>query len=110
MDRERAYEVNAAMVRVQMFSMGLEEICPDVSVYSLAEMVQAARVIKAIEDAETSPDGSQTITVTCDDRLVAAIYAMTHHDGEPNGNPKPILVAHGKALVCVDVSKLKGTR
>jgi hypothetical protein len=88
-----------------MHSMGLQKDCPIAEGISLADMVQAGSKIKKHEDKRQSG----TITVVCDDRLIAAIYAMTHYRGQPNGNPEPILAARGKALVCVDVSKLKAS-
>ncbi len=99
MTLERAHEIKGALVGISMVSMGLEEKCPDLSGYTLAEMVEAGKVIESAEK-----DGTP-ITVICDDRQVAAIYALVHHDAEPRIAPKAILVADGKALVCVEVPR-----
>ena len=116
MNYERAVEVNSAMLAVSYARMGLElnpgQPLPSLAGYSLAEMVEASCVLDAKdkEDAKTrEPGEAYSITMRCDDRLVAALYTAANYDGqdEDSGNFEPLAEVDGKALILV---KLAGKR
>lgn len=75
--------------------------------FSLAEMVEAQRVVKETEDARTKPGaGPQTYHTVCADRLVAALYVATHFPGDDPSNVNPIcLLPDGRAVVVIQMSE-----
>lgn len=79
----RAHMLNKAMLDLAMERDGLRKISrSDINLLleaSLVEMAQARVVIKQDEDDRGfgTPDGvSRSVSMVCDDRLVAAIYAF----------------------------------
>lgn len=81
MSLERAREINRVLTGVTFASYGLAE-APSIAELrgvSLAEMLESKALVRAanlIKDA----DGKQTITMTCDDRLIAAIYVLINYE------------------------------
>ncbi len=99
MNIERAREINSAMLNAALYKDGLVAVCPDLSRYSLLEMVQAGPMVRADDD----PSQPGRYTMVCDDRLVAALYTLCHFQAEvPSVDGiEPIVVDQAKALVCV---------
>lgn len=91
---ERAKAINGAMFamalerdHIQKVSTAQIELLKGAS---LMEMAQAGNVIKAAErrsNADCLPGTAQTISVVCDERIVAAIYAFVHFVIPPASGP-----------------------
>lgn len=91
---ERAEEINDAMFamalerdRILKVSTAQIELLKGAS---LMEMAQAGNVIKAAErrrNADRLPGTAQTISMVCDDRIVAAIYAFVNFVIPPASRP-----------------------
>ena len=89
---ERAEALNAAMFNLMMGREGLAMVEPeDIEILrgaSLIELAQVASVINAAEDSQPpDADGSRTLQMTMDDRLVAAIYTFLHYAIPPARDP-----------------------
>jgi hypothetical protein len=102
--------LNSEMVRAFTFGMGIGQP-PDVRFlrkFSLGEMLAARDCAKESNEAPAPcPDGSgKTLTMWCDDRFVAALYAALHYDPQNPNSPDPLVLlpsAKGfSALVHVD--------
>lgn len=80
---ERAKALNGAMISLALEREGIGKCAwSDVTMLreaSLVDLVHAAALVKA-DDARRAPnpDGSRSVSMVCDDRLVAAIYAFLH--------------------------------
>lgn len=86
MSMERALEITADMSAHHFIAMGLRDgPGPDLSGYGLDEMVEATRVL-----VENRGKSSGKIHVTCDPRLVAALYVATHYEGEDPHGCEPV--------------------
>lgn len=93
----RAYAINAAMFRYALIREGVfEPPAPDLSEYTLSEMIAAGPAITA---AENRKEGG-TLTVVCADRLVAALYALTHYPA-PRGDDAEVLAWDGTKALCI---------
>lgn len=97
MDEARAAEIVAAMQAYTLYEMGLaEREPPPLDGYSLWEMLQANAVIRAKNERAAEAyelggrKGSHSVSTTCDDRMVAALYALTHYDPEDPQDCKPL--------------------
>ena len=100
MDLETAKRINGGMVNFQMAAMGVIDDFPDLSGYSLPELVEAAQVMRD-HPGDKQPDGKTRHQMMCDDRLVSAIYTILHFPAESGDDLDPILTIGSKALVCV---------
>lgn len=101
MTLEEAKVINGEMLAFAFkYQMG-EDPEPFNPARTLPEMIEASEMVKA---ANKVP-GAKTITMTCDDRLIAAIYAITHYPPAICcGEIEPIIAGSGRALVCVRVN------
>lgn len=81
MTPERAQEIVTAINNRCMFTMDLFGVdkLHSLKGVSLAEMLEAKEVIEAQNRAAESVDGSRTIKMIPDDRLIAAAYCMEHY-------------------------------
>lgn len=91
----RAQEINAAMMAHTMYEMGMRDTPPpSLKAYRLQEMLDATRMV-----AEMDGD------IHCADRLVAALYVLTHYEGTEPTEISP--VCHN-GRQCVAVVQLPG--
>ena len=97
----RAREIVAACTAHEYVRMGISQgPAPDLTGYTLLEMVQAQQVVRA---ANT---GSSSISMVCDDRLVAALY-LAANDQDPGDPPyHPRAVVGRTAVVTVQLVKM----
>lgn len=84
---ERAEALNAAM-----FALGIGDVTPaQIELLRGASLIELAEVGHAIKEADANrppePDGSTPISVTVDERLVAAIYTFLHYAIPPARDP-----------------------
>ncbi|CAH1662055.1 hypothetical protein CHELA1G11_12027 [Hyphomicrobiales bacterium] len=79
---ERAIEIVKAICEHGFHAMGLSKSVGSLEGVSLLEMVEAARLVKA-ENDQPGVEGSRTIHVVPDDRLIAAAYALANY--QPSG-------------------------
>ena len=95
MELEQAQAILADCTAHTWFQLGLRETPPpDISKYSLSDMVEANEVVKKFNDVRT--DRCQSIVM--DDRLVAALYTLTHfHTSET----EPVVLNKEKAVLVV---------
>lgn len=90
MDPTRAREINAALVAHAMYDMGLrDEDPPSLKGISLEEMIQATRILQ--KENRDNPNGGSCV---CDDRLIAALYVLTHYPA--SDGDEAILVARNQ--------------
>ena len=90
---ERAHEINSAMLRASMWAMGFGgDECPDLSEYSLREMLDAGVIV-----SDERPSSGK-IECICDDRMVAALYTLTHWH---TSRYDPVVRFENKALYAV---------
>ena len=83
MTPELAAEINSAMVAHSMFAMGLREARPpSLARYTLRQMLDATEFVAAEDKAAVSVNGSKTIRMVCDPRLVAALYTLYHYEAQ----------------------------
>lgn len=106
MTPERASEIVGAMINLKYQTMGLpvEPSNFELSMLSLADMVEANRIVR--EQTSTSANengnanGRKTIQVNCDDRLTAAIYCALHYSPDDPSRAE-VIAKFGKASVFV---------
>jgi hypothetical protein len=83
MTPDRAKTIVGAINDRAFVSMGIGDgALPSLEGVSLAEMIEAATVVRALNTAaevrQRAEGGSVTISVVPDDRLIAAVYCMEH--------------------------------
>jgi hypothetical protein len=111
MPLDRANEINAACCSLALSQLG---ILPDpdrpahsIADYTLAELLEASRAIQAAEEEAKKtrqPGEGYTLHTTCDDRLLAALYACQHYEGQDQEEGiEPIAVIGRKALCVVNL-------
>lgn len=87
MTLERAHEINGQCVRVAAECGGLVPPLPSgpakLPDVSLEEMLLAARIVSAEDDATRGRPGPREIHVVCDPRIIAAVYAFEHYESDP---------------------------
>lgn len=111
MPLDRAHTINAAccdLVLRRIIGEPLPgETEPNIAKYTLAELLEAKRVIKAEEDRKAElrqPGEGYTLHTTCDDRLLSALYACQHYEGQDQEEGiEPIAVIGRKAIVVVNL-------
>lgn len=79
MTPERAREIVSAINDRCMFTIGVSETLGSLTDVTLAEMLEAATIIKAGNAAAESVNGRKVIKLVPDDRLIAAAYCMEHY-------------------------------
>lgn len=86
-----ALEIVGKCVAHVMFKMGLEDTPPPSLVgYSLSDLVEANHLVRD-HNSQRNPDGTKTLFMMCDDRLIAALYTATHYRPEPADEAEPIV-------------------
>jgi hypothetical protein len=89
MDAARAIEITRAVNARAYVSMGISTDCPSLDGISLAEMLEAKRIVedgnRAAKAKATAEGGSCSISIIPDDRLIAAVYAIHHY--QPDNGP-----------------------
>lgn len=115
MNLERAFEIVSIVNDMAFYSMGLwDEGKPvrGLANISLGEMLEAKRLVEE-GNAAPAAEGSRTIHVVPDDRLIAAAYALFHY--EPNGDAILIMPARSAffetdhvAIACVRLNRQSG--
>lgn len=73
--------------------------------YSLRELIDARDMVAQHDKESASPNGTITMHWSCDDRMIAAMYAMQNYPAELPGRPTPILVGADRAIFCVQVQE-----
>jgi hypothetical protein len=91
-----ARQINADLVRVFFFSEGLRDHCPDLSRYTLSQMVEATEIMAM---QPPLPDGA--IEACCDPRFVAAAFTAANWHTTPASDPEPILQLPGRFLCLI---------
>jgi hypothetical protein len=88
---EQARQITGQCVRAGAWFLYGGEPCevPDVS---LSELIEANRIVREA-GGTVNGDGTRTIHTTCDDRLIAALYALKGY-----GTPEDLLAAVGFEL------------
>lgn len=93
----RAYQIVHDCNAVYMATMGLLNFPPpSLKGYSLAEMIEAKGLVRAHEENQPAP---KTITCTCDDRLIAALYVACHWEGGDPKDCEAVVVCDGNAVI-----------
>lgn len=102
MTPERAREIVKAINNRCFFKMGLADVIISLDGVTLAEMVEAAAMVRGGNAKAEPVDGMKTIMMVPDDRLIAAVYALDHYavDSEP-----VLFVPDGKALRALYVAR-----
>lgn len=81
--------------------MGLRpEPAPDLQSYELREMLNAAHVICDYGETKNN-DGTTSHTTYPDDRLIAALYCITHYPAHEQSTAETIVLGRGSAIICV---------
>lgn len=106
MDRSHAAQIVARCIAHVYFREGvIDEPPPSLEEYSLSELVEANKLIAGPAGTTENDDGTKSIAMHCDDRLVAALYALTHYQAEPQDDLRPIVSIPGKAICCIEVAE-----
>ena len=85
------------------YSMGLsEDPPPSLRDYSLHELVTANHLV-ANHRRTKNEDGTESFQVTCDDRVIAALYTAYNYEAESGRTAQPIVIVGHKALICIRV-------
>ena len=107
MTLHEAKDLNGLMVTAGLWNLGLPNRgeYPDLQPYSLAQMIEAARLVRAGNDEEDKKPGNHTFTTVCDHRLIAALYVHAHYGvSQRDEDGIESIVSDGKkALVLVKV-------
>lgn len=74
---------------------------PSLAEYTLQELLDANRLVAGPLGKERDEENkSTTVSMHCDDRLVAALYVLYHYPAvDPTGGPVDVLVANASAGV-----------
>jgi len=104
MNLQEARDITAACTANKMASMGIgENQPPSLADYSLEQLLVANRMVKE-EPNTKNKDGTESMQMFCDDRLVAALYTVYHYEAEELGGDIDAIVRYGnKALICIHV-------
>lgn len=89
---ERAKALNSAMFALSLerdgiLKCGLNQLAL-LREATLAELIQVGPIVSAADKAKPgAADGTRSFSMTCDDRIVAAIYAFLHFTLPPASKP-----------------------
>jgi len=88
----RAHALNSAMVKLALEREGIVSTTRQeidlLRAASLIDLAEAAAVVKEAEEREAiGHTGPRSVSMVCDDRLVAAIYAFLHFAIPPAAGP-----------------------
>lgn len=109
MTYERACEIVEACTAngvYQMLGATNGEPVPSLAEFTLAEMVEAQRVVRQTENDRQKADGlPRSFHVVCDDRLVAALYVAQNYPAcSPDAAESVCLLPDGRAVFILDLS------
>lgn len=76
---ERALSIVRAINDRCFFAMGISETVGSLEGVSLADMLEAKRLVEQRNENAAYVDGKRTINVVPDDRLIAAAYTLEHY-------------------------------
>lgn len=111
MDLARAREITDACAAHFFQQIGFEQKHPpSLAEYSLQEMLDAHRLVRAANDDADATDGTRTIHATCDDRYLAALYVAYHYEGSHPADCEAIATAQGRAVVLINLADVQPTR
>lgn len=82
---ELCHRINNELVGVGLHDMG-QAPPPDYEFLrslELEQMLQATQFVKFENENAKAIEGQRLLVMTCDDRLIAAIYTALHYDAEP---------------------------
>jgi hypothetical protein len=101
---ERAQELVEAVNSFAFYGMGLVERPKSIGKATLAELCDAARIIRE-HSGEPTATGRRVLTHP-DDRLIAAVYTATHYQPGSPEEPNVIVLyppvgLHGKSALCL---------
>lgn len=101
---ERAIELVSAMNSIRFWHMGLVEKPKSFGKASLAELCEAARMVRE-HPGEKSEHGSRHMTFP-DDRLVAALFVAAHYEPSQPDRPEfivkwPAVGFHRALVLCL---------
>lgn len=100
----KARKIVDVMLEWHWIAIGLRPgPAPDLQSYELRQMLDAAHMIRDYGNTKNA-DGTTTLCVKADDRLIAALYCITHWQADEPDDVEPIVSGHDKALVCVVMS------
>lgn len=103
MDLDRAKRITGWCIANKMVTMGVgDDSVPDLDGISLAELLEANHMVKA-DNGEKNEDGTTSMQMFCDDRLVAALYTFYNYDAESGDDIEPLVRLGDKALICIRV-------
>lgn len=106
MTLERAFTIHNACSAAYFRYLGFASEGGDISGLSLAEMVEAAAITRK-HGTIAHPDGTQTVTAICDDRLLAALYVTENYPASEPDSAEPIITLGHKAVVVVHLPEEK---
>jgi hypothetical protein len=96
-----AREIVRAMMLWKWVEMGLKPgPVSDLESYALREMLDAAHMIRDFGE-EKNDNGTTDHMVFPADRLIAALYCITHWQANDPDACESIVIGHNKALLCV---------
>lgn len=103
---DRAQQINGWMVEAFMASNGLPveqltQTYANLRSLKLGDMLKAAGIVRE-QNGTRNANGTTTYHVSCDDRLVAAIYTALHYVAD-TFSPNPIITAENEVLAKVRI-------
>ncbi len=100
----RARGIVRAMMLWKWVQIGMQPgPVPDLQSYELREMLDAAHTIRDYGEIRTN-DGTTSHMVIPDDRLIAALYTISHWPAHELNHVETIVSGRGKGLACVVMS------
>ena len=104
MTREQAFEIVGRMMQFVFYREGLREEPPAPLEYSLADMIEANRIVRETKDKVA--ERCTRSYMHCDDRLTAALYVLHHYQPDPRGDGEELVIHNGKVAVVTAAIKL----
>jgi hypothetical protein len=108
MELKEAEKINALCCKVFFASQGLGKVTADqlneLLKLSLFQMIIAMKIIKKHERVIKKENGleSKQVSLTCDERLIAALYTYLNYDAQENdGRPEPVIALGKTALFLI---------
>ena len=96
MTEKQAIKINGEMCQWHFHHMQLSPKPETELNYSLAEMLKASEIVKKRNNKakKNKPNGARTHYMTCDDRLIAALYVVANYES----SRESICCCNGKYL------------
>jgi len=107
MTPERAREIVDKCNAHIWYGMGISEnVPPSLAEYSLAELMAANHMMAGEAGTTDNHDGTKSLAVHCDDRLVAALYVLYHYPAQPPSAVETVVNNDKAGIVVVRVDGL----